>query len=148
MHTGRSGGQAKRCLMMLAFVGLTILAWPIPGTAQPPSFTAQIPMLSEWGMILLVLSLLTVGTWRLAGRPALFVATTVGGGLLPLPSLHLLRFVLIGQGVAGLGLLLYGRLISPLVAHDVIGAALSGVLLGLMLECSRPGRARSTDRHT
>jgi hypothetical protein len=44
--------------------------------------------------------------------------------------------------VAGMGLVLYGRLIEPVAAHDVLGAALAGMLLGAMIECYRRGQAR------
>jgi hypothetical protein len=105
--------------------------------------STAIPTLSEWGMILLALSLLTLGTWQLTGRPALLgVATTAGGALLLIPSRHLLRSVLVGQMVAGMGLMLYGRGIEPVAAHDVLGAVLAGMLLGAMIECYRRGQGR------
>ena len=102
-----------------------------------------IPTLSEWGMILLALSLLTVGTWQVTGRPALLgVAPTAGGALLCLAAEPLLRSVLVGELVAGMGLVVYGRLIAPVAAHDILGAGLAGLLLGTMIECSRRGRGR------
>ena len=102
-----------------------------------------VPTLSEWGMILLALSLLTLGTWQVAGRPALLgVAPTAGGALLFLPAQPLLRAVLVGELVAGLGLGLYGGLIAPAAPHDVLGAGLAGLLLRAILECSRRGRGR------
>ena len=88
-------------------------------------------------MILLALSLLTLGTWQLAGRPTLLGAATVGGGLLVLPSRHLVISVLAGQAVAGLGVALYGVLIAPVAVHDAIGVWLSGALLGVLAECYR-----------
>jgi hypothetical protein len=101
------------------------------------------PTLSEWGMILLALSLLTLGTWQVTGRPALLgIAPTTTGVLLLIPARHLIRSVLVGQVVAGMGLVLYGRLIAPVVAHDVLGAGLAGLLVGVMLECSRRGQGR------
>ena len=101
-----------------------------------------IPTLSEWGMILLVLSLLTVGTWQLAGRPMLLHAATPGGLVLRAPSRRLLEFVLVGQVVAGVGLGLYASLIKPLLPQDLVGALLAGVVLGMLLECYRRGRER------
>jgi hypothetical protein len=91
-------------------------------------------------MILLALSLLTLATWHLAGRPALLRAATSTGLMVWSPSTNLLRSVCVGQAVAGLGLVLYGRLIEPVAAHDVIGAVLSGVVLGVLLESYRQGR--------
>ena len=105
--------------------------------------SAPVPTLSEWGMILLALSLLTLGTWQLTGRPALLgVAPTAAGALLLIPSRPLLRSVLVGQMVAGMGLVLYGRGIAPVAAHDVLGAVLAGMLLGVMIECYRRGPGR------
>jgi len=104
---------------------------------------APIPTVSEWGMILLALSLLTLGTWQVTGRPALLgVAPTFAGALLRIPSRHLLRSVLVGQMVASMGLVLYGGLIDPVAAHDVLGAVLAGMLLGAMIECYRRGQGR------
>ena len=107
------------------------------------STSAPIPTVSEWGMILLALSLLTVGTWELTGRPALFgVATTSAGALLLMPSRPLVRSVLVGQMLAGMGLMLYGWGIERMAAHDVLGAILAGLLLGAMIECYRRGQGR------
>ena len=93
-------------------------------------------------MILLALSLLTLGTWQMTGRPALLGAvSTAGGAILRIPAQPLLRSVLVGELVAGLGLTLYGQLIAPMAAHDVLGAGLAGLLLGVMLACARLGRA-------
>jgi IPTL-CTERM motif len=105
--------------------------------------SAPIPTLSEWGMILLALSLLTLGTWQVTGRPALLgVAPTATGAMLLIPSRQLLRSVFVGQMVAGMGLVLYGRGIEPVAAHDVLGAVLAGMLLGAMIECYRRGQGR------
>ena len=93
-------------------------------------------------MILLALSLLTLATWHLAGRPTLLRVATPTGAVMWAPSTNLLRSVFVGQAVAGFGLVLYGRLIEPVAAHDVIGAVLSGVVLGVLLECYRQGRER------
>jgi hypothetical protein len=101
-----------------------------------------IPTLSEWGMILLVLSLLTLGTWQLAGRPGLFHVATAGGLVLWAPSRRLLDFILVGQVVAALGLGLYAWLVTPLVPQDLICAMLAGVVLGVLLECWQRGRER------
>jgi hypothetical protein len=100
------------------------------------------PTLSEWGMILLVLFLVTVATWQLGGRPALLHAATVGGVVLRTPSRRLLEFVLAGQVLAWLGLGLYGWLVKPLAPHDVIGAILTGIVVGVLLECYKRGPER------
>jgi hypothetical protein len=129
-----------------AFIDVFVAA--APGGLNEPTFlvfhsSAPIPTLSEWGMILLALSLLTLGTWQVTGRPALLgVAPTAAGALLLIPSRHLLRSVLVGQMVAGMGLVLYGRGIEPVAAHDVLGAVLAGMLLGAMIECYRRGQGR------
>jgi IPTL-CTERM motif len=105
-------------------------------------FAGPVPTLSEWGMILLVLSLLALGTWQLAGRPHLLHVATAGGLVLWAPPRRLLDFVLAGQIVAALGLGLYAWLIKPVVPQDLVGAMLSGVVLGILLECYRRGRER------
>jgi YVTN family beta-propeller protein len=105
-----------------------------------PGIVTPVPTLSQWGMVLLALSLLTLATWQLAGRPTLLRAATSSGLVMWAPSTNLIRSVFVGQVVAGLGLVLYGRLIEALAAHDVIGAVLSGVIIGVLLECYRQGR--------
>jgi YVTN family beta-propeller protein len=105
-----------------------------------PGIVTPVPTLSQWGMVLLALSLLTLATWQLAGRPTLLRAATSSGIVMWAPSTNLIRSVFVGQVVAGLGLVLYGRLIEALAAHDVIGAVLSGVIIGVLLECYRQGR--------
>ena len=67
------------------------------------SVPTPVPTLSEWGMILLVLLLLTLGTWELAGRPALVGVTTVEGVAVRIPSRRALYSALVEQGMAGLG---------------------------------------------
>ena len=116
----------------------TVLATVLVGTGPTafglfigPGIMTPVPTLSQWGMILLALSLLTLGTSHL-GRPALLGVATPTGAVVWAPSSHLLRSMLVGQAVAGMGLLLYARLIEPVAAHDVIGAVLSGVLLGVL----------------
>ena len=42
---------------------------------------------------------------------------------------------LLGQGMATCRLLVYGALVGTLVAHDGVGALLSGLLIGVMMEC-------------
>jgi hypothetical protein len=64
----------------------------------PAATPAAIPTLFQWGMILLALSLLTLATWQLAGRPMLLEVATPGGGLFLVPSRRLLRSVVVGQG--------------------------------------------------
>jgi YVTN family beta-propeller protein len=107
-----------------------------------PERVTPVPTLSQWGMILLALSLLTLATWQLAGRPALLEAAIPTGALFIVPSRGLLRSVGVGQGIAGLGLIIYGQFIEPVAAHDVIGAGLAGLVLGVLIECSRRGRGR------
>jgi hypothetical protein len=116
--------------------------WARPALAAPPT----VPTLSEWGTILLVLSLATFAVWRLSGQPALLQAATPGGARMP--GRPLAALVLVGQCVAGLGLGLYGALVEPLVTHDVIGALLSGVLLGVLMECFRRRQQLSADAPT
>jgi hypothetical protein len=90
--------------------------------------------------MLLTLSLLTLATWELAGRPALLRASAAGGTVTLAPSPQLLSSLLVGQGVAGVGLVLYAGLVGPLVPHDALGGFLAGVLLGVMVECYRRSR--------
>ena len=47
--------------------------------------------------------------------------------------------LLLGQGLATLGLVVYAVLIAPLVPHDGLGAFLAGLLIGVMVECYRRG---------
>jgi hypothetical protein len=44
--------------------------------------------------------------------------------------------------IAALGLTLYGQLLAPVAAHDVLGPGLAGLLLGVMLACARRGPRR------
>jgi len=107
-----------------------------------PQESVPVPTLSEWGMILLVLSLLTLGTWELAGRPALVGVATVGGVAVRIPSRRLLHSVLAGQGIAGLGVVLYGVVSEAAAVPDAIGAVLAGALLGALVECCHQSRER------
>ena len=100
-----------------------------------------IPTLPQWGMILLTLSLLTMATWQLAGRPVLVGAGSSGTVAILPNRRQRLTSLLLGQGIATLSLLLYAGLIAPLVPHDGIGAFLAGILIGVMLECYRRGRS-------
>jgi YVTN family beta-propeller protein len=99
------------------------------GVFIAPSWLLPVPTLSEWGLILAALCLLTVGTWQLAGRPALV-------------SRPMLLAVLAGQGVALLGAALHGVLIARVAPHDALGAWLCGGLLGALVACLRPGARR------
>ena len=90
-------------------------------------------------MILLVLSLLAMATWQLAGQLALSGAGT-GGTTIMLSGQRWLSSLLLGQVTATLGLVLYGLLVGPLVPHDGIGALLAGLLIGVMIEGYRRGR--------
>ena len=106
----------------------------------PSQGPAPIPTLPQWAMILFSLSLLTLAMWQLAGRP---VGVGIGSsGTLALLSRRRswLTSLLLGQGIATLGLLLYATLIGPLVPHDGVGAFLAGLLLGVMVECYRRSR--------
>ena len=108
--------------------------------------STPVPTLSEWGMILLALSLLTLGTWQVTGRPALLgVVPTAGGALLFIPAQPLLRSVLVGELVAGIGLMLYGRLIAPVapVLQSVRHRACTAKELPLVGQETTPGRAYS-----
>ena len=101
--------------------------------------TVAIPTLPQWGMILLVLSLLAMATWHLAGQLALSGVGTGGTTIVP-PQQRWLSSVLLGQVAATRGLVLYGLLVGPLVPHDGIGALLAGLLVGVMIEGYRRGR--------
>ena len=57
-----------------------------------------------------------------------------------IPEQRWLSSLLLGQVAATLGLVLYGLLVGPLVPHDGIGALLSGLLVGVMIEGYRRGR--------
>jgi hypothetical protein len=100
-----------------------------------------VPTLPQWGMILMVLSLLALGTWDLTGRPALLAASATGGAMILVSPYHLLSSLVVGQAIAGLGLLLYGVLVSPLVTHDAVGGFVAGMLLGLTVEFYRRSRS-------
>ncbi len=51
-----------------------------------------------------------------------------------------LTSLLVGQGIATLGLVLYALFVGPLVPHDGIGTLLAGFLIGVMGEGYRRGR--------
>ena len=99
-----------------------------------------IPTLPQWGMILLSLSLLTFATWQLAGRPVVVGAGASGLGAAGTTRPPWLPSLLLGQGIATLGLLWYAVLVGPLVPQDGVGTFLSGLLLGVMVECYRRSR--------
>ncbi len=82
-----------------------------------------------------------MATWQLAGRPVLVGVGTTGVGTILPNDHHWLTSLLLGQGIATLGLLLYALLVGPLVPHDGVGAFLSGVLIGVMVECYRRSRS-------
>ena len=92
-------------------------------------------------MILLTLCLLTAATWQLAGQRVLFGVGTAGGTVFLPDRGHWLSSLLLGQGVAAFALFLYGVLVGPLVAHDGVGAVLSGLLIGVMIGCYRRERS-------
>ena len=112
------------------------------GTLTITPVVQGIPTLPQWGMILLTLSLLTMATWQLAGRPVLVrVGSSSTVALLP-SRRQWLTSLLLGQGIATLGLGLYALLLGPLVPHDGGGAFLSGLLIGVMVECYRRSWSR------
>lgn len=100
-----------------------------------------IPTLPQWGLLLFTLSLLTIATWQLAGRPVLVGAGRSGQSAVSSDRRRWLSALLWGQGVATMGLLIYAAVVGPLVPYDGIGALLSGVLIGVMIECYRRGRS-------
>ena len=63
-----------------------------------------------------------------------------GTGALLSTQRQRLMSLLVGQGVATLGLGLYALLIGPLVPHDGVGEFLSGLLNGVMEEGYRRTR--------
>ena len=101
----------------------------------------SVPTLPQWSMILLTLCLLTAATWQLAGQRVLFGVGTAGGTVFLPDRGHWLSSLLLGQGVAAFALFLYGVLVGPLVAHDGVGAVLSGLLIGVMIGCYRRERS-------
>ena len=95
-----------------------------------------IPTLPQWGMLLLTLSLLTLATWELAGRPAVLMTQAVGNANagLAVDYHQLPHSLLVGQGVAWLSLALYAAVFGSLMPHDAIGTLLAGLCIGLMVE--------------
>ncbi len=99
-----------------------------------------IPTLPQWGMILLTLSLLTLATWQLAARPVV-IETGASRALAGLPiRSQWFTSLLLGQGLATVGLVLYAVLVGPLVPHDGLGGFLAGLLLGVLVEGYHRGR--------
>ena len=91
-------------------------------------------------MILLTLALLTTATWQLAGRPVMLGVGARGTVVIQPTRRRWLTSLLLGQCIATLGLGLYALLQGPLVPHDGVGAFLSGLLIGVMVECYRRSR--------
>ena len=92
-----------------------------------------IPTLPQWGLLLLTLSLLTLATWPLVGQPTRLGQTSTGAAILLSTSSYWPSSLLLGQGLAAAGLLLYA-LLSPLVPHDGVGVLPAGLLIGVMIE--------------
>jgi hypothetical protein len=113
---------------------------PLPDEEPPIDEAVGIPTIPEWGMILLTLALLTTATWQLAGRPVMFEAGARGTVAIRPTRRRWLTSLLLGQCIATLGLGLYALLQGPLVPHDGVGAFLSGLLIGVMVECYRRSR--------
>lgn len=91
-------------------------------------------------LIMLTLSLLTIALWQLAGQRVVPSVTGTAEAVLPAMEGQWLSSLLLGQGLAILGLVLYAVLVGPLVPLDVVGAFQSGLLLGVMLEGYRRSR--------
>ncbi|MGE0681044.1 MAG: SdiA-regulated domain-containing protein [Candidatus Binatia bacterium] len=138
INSGFSGGEGVALIGQSCFViatGSNLLV-EYECFAELP-----IPTLPQWGMILLTLSLLTIATWQLAGRPVLVGVGRSGQAAVLPERRRWLSALLWGQGVATLGLLVSITVVGPLVPHDGVGALLSGVLIGVMIECYRRGRS-------
>ncbi len=78
--------------------GCTIPALPPVDAPALPGLVGAIgpvgiPSLSQWGMILFVLLLMTLATWTLAGQPALSGAGAVGGSYPPSCPSAIAQFV-------------------------------------------------------
>ena len=116
----------------------------MPGLESDNAFKiapiVAIPTLPQWGLLLFTLGLLTLATWQLTGRPGIETAVPSGVGLMLISPRPLLRSLLLGQGGAWAGLLLYAVLVAPLVPHDVTGGLLAGLLLGCLVHFSRSSR--------
>ena len=90
-----------------------------------------IPTLPQWGILLLTLSLLATANWQLAAVPEM--ATGVSGTVM-VSGGSWLTSMLLGQVAATVGFGFCTVRVSPLVAHDGIGAFLAGVLLAAIIE--------------
>ena len=99
-----------------------------------------IPTLPQWAMILLALSLLTLATWEMSGRPSLFVQVAPGGTVAFVSHLSILGSLLTGQALAASGLGFYALFVGSVLAHDAVGAFMAGMLLGLTVEFYRRNR--------
>jgi hypothetical protein len=109
-----------------------------PGGPPPPD---QIPTLSHWGMILLTLLLLLLATRQLGGQPTrLATGPAIQALSSPPDRRRLLRSILLGQGVAALGLALYGILAGSPTPLDGLGAFIAGLMMGWIIEFYRRGR--------
>ena len=113
-----------------------------PATDSLTVNAVAIPTLPQWGMILLTLSLMTMATWQLAGRPIAVGSGPRSMGMPPPGHQQWLTSLLLGQGIATLGLGVYALLVGPLVPHDGVGAFLSGLLISVMVECYRRSASR------
>jgi hypothetical protein len=128
--TGTSAGTAvpnAQATITLAATGSVTCTFTDTQSPTP------IPTLPQCGLLLLTLSLLTLATWQLVGQPAGIGRAGTGAAVLVSASPDWLSSLLLGQGVAIIGLLL-SALFSPLVPHDGVGTLVAGLLLGVMIE--------------
>lgn len=143
------------CMTDIAAVPTITTPLPVPGdTLLLPSIVGlgcqnatydfgitAIPTLPQWALILLTLALLTLATWQLAGQLRLASVGTSHTALVLLDRHQWGTSLLLGQGVAGLSLLLYALFVNTLLPHDGVGTVLAGLLIGAMIEGYRRGRS-------
>ena len=103
----------------------------------PRLASVGIPTLPEWGILLLTLSLLATANWQLAAVPEM--ATGVSGTVM-VSGGSWLTSMLLGQVAATVGFGFCTVRVSPLVAHDGIGAFVAGMLLAVSIEGYRRTR--------
>ena len=136
LNTTTAFDQTMPIVLMVTATSDTTDPQPATATVTVTVLAPGIPTLPQWGLLLLTLSLLTLATWQLVGQPARTGQTSTGAAALLPASSHWPSSLLLGQGVAAAGLLLYA-LFSPLVAHDGVGVLLAGLLIGVMIELYR-----------
>ena len=124
LNTTTAFDQTMPIVLMVTATSDTTDPQPATATVTVTVLAPGIPTLPQWGLLLLTLSLLTLATWQLVGQPARPGQTSTGAAALLPASSHWPSSLLLGQGVAAAGLLLYA-LFSPLVAHDGVGVLLA-----------------------